>query len=104
MNKRLFFDFLTSLSQRPRSEILQLQFATQVRAVQAFRRSLKRSGKEKEKKEDKEEVDAACSNQVLAGLGKSPLTCSQPQGQPSSDRRDRRSAQDDLEYEVRQTE
>ena len=74
-----------------------------MRAVNAFKRSLKKSSKEKEKKEDKEEVEAACTNQVLVGLAKSPLTCSQPQGQSGSERRERRSGEDDVEYEVRTT-
>ena len=71
--------------------------------MQAFRRSLKKSGKEKEKKEDKEEEEKPCSNPVLTGLARSPLTCSPP-GQPGhqgGERRDRRSGEDGLEYEVR---
>merc|ERR1719510_742784 len=100
MNKRLFFDFLTSLSRKPRSEVLQLQFATQVRAVQAFKRSLKRSSKGKEKKEDGE-AEPGCDKE-LAGLCKSPLTSSQPPDQPGCERRERRSGEDDVDYEDEQ--
>ena len=78
---------------------LQLQFATQVRAVQAFKRSLKRSSKGKEKKEDGE-AEPGC-NKELVGLCKSPLTSSQPQDQPGCERRNRRSGEDDVDYEVR---
>ena len=69
--------------------------------MQAFKRSLKRSSKEKEKKKEDKAEEAACSDQVLLGLSKSPLTCSQAQGPPGSDRRERRSGEDDVEYEVR---
>ena len=71
--------------------------------MQAFRRSLKKSGREKEKKEDKEEEEKPCSNPVLTGLARSPLTCSPPgqTGQQGGERRERRSGEDGLEYEVR---
>merc|ERR1712241_1225091 len=104
MNKRLFFDFFTSLSQRTRKEALQDQFATQVttsRAVNAFKRSLKKSTKDKEKKEDGEKEEPV-TNPVLVSLTKSPLTCSQPQAPNGCEERLRRSGEDDVDYEDEQ--
>ena len=70
--------------------------------MQAFKRSLKRSTKEKEKKEDTDGEPGA--NKELAGLCKSPLTSSQPQDPPGCERRNRRSGEDDVDYEVRTAE
>ena len=70
-----------------------------MRAVQAFKRSLKRSTKEKEKKE---EGEPGCNKELVVGLSKSPLTCSQAQGPPGYERRDRRTGEDDLEFEDEQ--
>ena len=126
MNKRLFFDFLTSLAQVSRSDVLQVsklivhtlththtislflsqnsfqqQMTTQIRAVQAFKRSLKRSNKEKSKVE--EATGEVTDTKELAVLCKSPLTFSQS-AQTAGERRERRTVEDDIDYEVSRLE
>ena len=82
--------------------------ATKIRAVQAFRRSLKRSTREKEKQEDGVDGDGKTaksgeisSSKELAALCKSPLSCSQSDPATEGERR-RRREEDDINYEVRE--
>ena len=75
--------------------------ATQIRAVQAFKRSLKRSSKEKAKKEDgggTAKSGEILSSKELAVLCKSPLSCTQTDS-PSGGERRRRGEEDDINYE-----
>ena len=71
--------------------------------MQAFKRSLKRSNKEKVKKEDDDSKTGATGATVpskeLAALCQSPVTCSE--APPDySERRGRRAGEDDVDYEA----
>ena len=74
---------------------------TQIRAVQAFKRSLKRSNKEKSKAE--EATGEVTDTKELAVLCKSPLTFSQS-AQTGGERKERRTVEDDIDYEVSRLE